>query len=148
SSSALTVSYTIGGSATNGVDYALISGNITIPANAPSMTLTIAPLADNIVEPAETVIVTLAGTPNYTIGNSASDTVTIADSPAVIVVAATDPNASETGPDPGTITITRSGGDLSSALQVFFTVSGSATEGTDYNPIGTSVTIPASQLST
>src|SRR5262249_12588815 len=114
--SALVVNYTIGGTATNGVDYVSIPGNITIPANQSSATLSITPLADNIVESAETVIVTLSANASYNLGSGVMGTVTIADSPAVINVAATDPNASESGPDPGVFTFTRSGGDISSAL--------------------------------
>lgn len=47
----------------------------------------------------------------------------------------------------GEFTVTRTGGDLGSALTVNFTVSGSATAGSDYSPLGTSVTIPANSRS-
>jgi hypothetical protein len=145
--SPLTVNYTIGGTATNSSDYALISTAITIAATESSATLTITPLADNSVEPAETVILTLAGSGNYDIGAAATATVTIADSPAVVTVSATDADASEVGADVGVFTFTRSGGDLASALTVFFARSGSATEGSDYSSTGGAVTIAANQTS-
>jgi YVTN family beta-propeller protein len=73
-----------------------------------------------------------------------------ASAPAVVTVAATDPTAAEVGsngnPDPGTFTITRSGG-TTIALTVNFTLTGTATPGTDYNNVSTSVTIPAGQAS-
>src|SRR6185295_10208889 len=66
---ALIVNYTVGGSATNGVDYTTISGSITIAANQPSATLAIGVLQDNIVEAGgETVVLTLTPSATYTIG--------------------------------------------------------------------------------
>jgi glucose/arabinose dehydrogenase/chitodextrinase len=59
----------------------------------------------------------------------------------VVTVTVGDPNASETGPDPGTFTIARTG-STTSPLAVTFSVGGTATSG-DYASIGTSVTIPA-----
>ena len=44
---ALTVSYTVGGSATNGVDYQTLSGTVLIPAGEASATITVLPIDDN-----------------------------------------------------------------------------------------------------
>jgi hypothetical protein len=76
----LTVNYTISGSATNGSDYTSLSGSIVIPAGQTSASLTIAPIDNLVVEPAETVILTLAASAAYGIdaGNSTA-TMTIAD---------------------------------------------------------------------
>jgi hypothetical protein len=57
-----------------------------------------------------------------------------------INVTATDSAASESGPENGTFTITRTGS--SGNLTVFYSVSGSATSGSDYSAISTSVAIP------
>src|SRR5207249_2638037 len=65
--------------------------------------------------------------------------------PPVVTVAATDPNASESGPNTGAFTITRSY-TTNSALAVNFTLSGSASAG-DYAAISSPVTIPANQAS-
>src|SRR4051794_27776076 len=46
----LTVSYSIGGTATNGVDYAQIGSSVTIPAGAKSIVIPIAPNNDSTVE--------------------------------------------------------------------------------------------------
>src|SRR6185295_15320087 len=62
-------------------------------------------------------------------------------------IAATDPNASEVGPDPGTFTITRTG-DTTFALPVSVTRSGTAAASTDYSSFSLSLSIPAGQAST
>src|SRR5206468_2676992 len=59
-----------------------------------------------------------------------------------VTVTATDANASETGPDSGTFTITRTG-DTTAPLTVNYSLSGTASNGTDYQQLGTSVTIAA-----
>jgi hypothetical protein len=78
---ALTVNYVITGTATNGADYVSIPASVTIPAGASSATVTIAPIADNLAEGDETVVLTLAGDPSYTPGAASSATVTIQDKP-------------------------------------------------------------------
>jgi hypothetical protein len=70
--------------------------------------------------------------------------VTTATLPTV-TVAATDANAGEPN-DPGTFTVTRTG-PTTDALTVFLSVSGTASGGTDYVALPTSVTIPAGSSS-
>jgi hypothetical protein len=65
-----------------------------------------------------------------------------------VTIEATDSNASEVGPDPGEFTITRMGGSFADPLTVTFTRGGTATNGTDYTAIPTTVTIPANSFST
>ncbi len=79
----LVVSYTVGGTATNGSDYTTLSNSVTIAAGSLLAPITITPIDDLGVEGDETVIITLAPNPAaYTIGTPASDTVTIADNDA------------------------------------------------------------------
>src|ERR1043165_8700087 len=75
--SALTVSFTIGGTATNGSDYNTISSPVTIPAGSSSVAITVTPINDTLVEPDETVVLTLASSAAYTVGSPSSATVTI-----------------------------------------------------------------------
>lgn len=63
----------------------------------------------------------------------------------VVTITASDANASEPGADTGQFTVTRSG-NPASALVVYLTIGGSATNATDYNTIATSVTIPAGSI--
>jgi gliding motility-associated-like protein len=53
----LTISYTVGGTATPGVDYAALPGTVTIPANQSSVTFSIEGYADGITEGTETIII-------------------------------------------------------------------------------------------
>ena len=62
--------------------------------------------------------------------------------PAVVSVTAEDSTASEMGPDTGTFRISRTG-DTTLPLDVYFTMGGMATNGTDYDLISTPATIPA-----
>src|SRR5205807_1758162 len=132
--------------ATNGIDYQSINTQFTLPANQTSGTLTINVFKDNLVEPAETVILTLQPDPSYSIATAAA-TVTIADSPAVVSIAATTPNASEAGPVNGVFTFTRSGGNTAAPLTLTRPTAGTATNGIDYQTINTQFTLPANQTS-
>ena len=64
-----------------------------------------------------------------------------------ITIAATDTNASRIGPDNGRFTITRTG-STASALTVDYSLSGTAVNGTDYNTLNTSATIPSGATAT
>ncbi len=57
---ALTVYYTVSGSASNGVDYAPIYGSVKLPSGTLSSNVVIRPLDDSLVESNETVIITLS----------------------------------------------------------------------------------------
>ncbi len=92
----LLVSYGVSGTATNGVDYPPLVGYVTIPAGATSAIISLQPLTDTAVESNETVTLTLAPG-GYTIGASASGTVTIADNPGTLYVATLRPPGSASG---------------------------------------------------
>ncbi|MBI3030250.1 MAG: S8 family serine peptidase [Candidatus Rokubacteria bacterium] len=86
----LTVSYTVGGTATPGSDYAALSGSVTIPAGSGTATILVTPMDDSLVEPDETVVVKLSPDPAYIVGVPGSATVTIASDevPPDLVIAA------------------------------------------------------------
>jgi hypothetical protein len=75
--SALTVQYSVNGTATPGADYVALSGTITIPAGASNATITVTPIDDALVEMKETVVVTLVADAGYTVGTSSTTKVTI-----------------------------------------------------------------------
>ena len=139
---AISVPYTMAGSATNGVDYETVSGNLVIPAGAASGQINILPIADGIAEPKESVIVTLGSGVGYTLGVNTAATATIENVvDNTVTVSATDPDASESG-DQGVFTLTRTGNN-DAALTVFFSLSGSGSNGVDYQRLASSATIPA-----
>ncbi|RMF64522.1 MAG: hypothetical protein D6742_14920, partial [Cyanobacteria bacterium J069] len=77
---ALTVSYTIGGTATNGTDYTPnLTGPAVIAAGQTSVDITLTPVDDDLVEGSETVVLTLVQGADYNLGAGTSATVTIAD---------------------------------------------------------------------
>jgi hypothetical protein len=75
----LTVNYTIGGTATNGVDYTTIPSSVTFLANSKTATVTLNPKADTVVERDETVAITLTSGTEYTIGTATAVTGTIGE---------------------------------------------------------------------
>lgn len=86
-STALTVTYTIGGTATNGVDYTPApTRSVTIPAGQSSVNITISPIDDTATELDESVILTLVNSPNYNVGATTA-TINIADNdPAGVAI--------------------------------------------------------------
>jgi hypothetical protein len=64
----LTVTYGIGGSATNGVDYVPLPGIVTIPAGERRALVTLIPIDDGLPGPNSTVILTLMPGTNYCLG--------------------------------------------------------------------------------
>jgi hypothetical protein len=61
----LVVSYAIGGSATNGIDYAPLSGTITLAAKKKSAKLVVPIFSDGLFEAPETLTVTILPTATY-----------------------------------------------------------------------------------
>jgi hypothetical protein len=146
--SALTVTYSVNGTATSVSDYSALSGSISILAGQASATVLVTPVNDPAFEGDETVRVTITPNAAYAVGSPNNATVTIADNDVPqVTVQATDAAASEAGPDPGTFTFTRIG-STASALSVSYTLNGTAVAA-DYTPaLSGTVTIPSGQLST
>ncbi len=62
-----------------------------------------------------------------------------------VIIYATDAHASEAGSDPGTFTVSRTGSTNFTVI-VFYNLSGTASNGVDYEHLGGSVQIPAGEL--
>jgi uncharacterized protein YkwD len=140
----LVVHYSVKGAATNRLDYAYLSGAVTIGAGLATATVDVTPVDDARVEPAETVIVTLAGGV-YGYGADAahaSATVTILDNEPLISVVAADPDAFEEGLDAAVFHITADR-KVAKPLTVRYTMSGKAYNGLDYKRLAGTVTIAA-----
>src|SRR5205814_2968745 len=78
-SAALTVNYTLGGTAQNGTDYEQLGTSVTMAAGASSATVTVTPIDDTQVEGNETVVLTISAGAAYNVGSANSATITIAD---------------------------------------------------------------------
>ncbi len=152
---ALTVHYSIAGSASNGTDYTTLSGTVTLPTGVETTNLIINPAADLLVEGMEMVTLTVIPTNTYAIEtNNASASVTIADSSTTVFVArqqdAIEPHpASNTPKQTGIFSISRTDTRFESpALTVSYQLTGTATNGIDYTNMTGTVTFQATQLST
>ncbi|HYG78472.1 MAG TPA: Calx-beta domain-containing protein [Planctomycetota bacterium] len=77
---ALTVNFSVGGTATSVTDYTSLGTSITIPANQSSVKLTVTPVSDGTADDNETVIVTLGSGTGYRVGSTSRATVTIKES--------------------------------------------------------------------
>jgi Ca2+-binding RTX toxin-like protein len=144
----LTVFYSTGGQATSGSDYSTPSGSVTIAAGSLTASINIATTADHIDDAIndETLTLTLAGSSAYNLGTStATGTIHDVDSPSLSTVSISGTPAANEG---GTLTftVTRSGGDTSQPLTVFYSTGGQATSGSDYSTPSGSVTIAAGSL--
>ena len=80
-------------------------------------------------------------------GTNATATRLSPPEPLTVSVEATDDAAAEVGSNTGTFTFTRSGGTPAAALTIFYTISGTATNGNDYSATGIGRVIPANQTS-
>lgn len=139
----LSIRLAAGGTATPESDYAALPASVEIPDGAASVAIVVSPVADTLAESSETVTLTLLADAAYSIGASSSGTVTIANVTApTLSVTVNDSSASESPGNGGLLSIIRTG-SRTSALTVSYTVSGSASPGTDYNDLGTQAVIPA-----
>ena len=143
----VTVPLDVTGTASSAADYTSLPFSVTLPAGQASLPITVHPLQDGLVESSETVVVTVRERAAFKVGPSSSATVTIADQPVPVVsMSATDPDATEAGLTTGTFVFTRTG-DTGLPLNIWYTISGTATNGFDYDSIFAPITIPAGQSS-
>jgi len=111
------------------------------------VTKTVTPLQDTLQEGNETITLTLTQHSTYAVSGTGSATVVLSSDEAItctVTVTPITPTAKEAGLVPGAFRFTRTG-STASVLTVYFTVSGTATAGSDYVSLGTSVTFPAGQ---
>jgi hypothetical protein len=137
----LTIYYQMSGVAENGVDYTNLPGAVTIPGGAGSVTLEVQPKADIFLEDGESVILTLVPTNTYLIQQQPNDraTVTIWDSSTHVRVYYVNTDGVETNGPPGSAGVTglfyferNDDQGITPPLSVYYTMSGTASNGTDY----------------
>jgi hypothetical protein len=139
----LKVYYGVHGTALHGTDYAALNGEVTIPAGATSAPVVIAPYNDELGEPAETVVLAVTTFNNaYSLGSSFQGTVTIADNADLPVISLRAGTVGAEGGSNPTV-IFRAVGTGGGNVTVNYTVSGTATSGSDFTALAGSVSIPA-----
>ena len=133
-SSATSINYTIGGTATNGTDYATIASPLVIPAGSTTGTITVNPTADATIETNETVTLTLNAGAGYTVGvpNSATGTILNDDLPNLAIndVTANEGNAGTTNYT-FTVSLSAPAGPGGVTFDIA-TANGTSTGGVDY----------------
>jgi hypothetical protein len=154
-SNPLTVYYAVAGAsggstatALHGVDYEALPGSVTIPAGQASSAITIIPRWDGLGEGTESVTLQLgAGATNYRLGAQNTGSITIADGgdPVYVEVLGTE-NAVEGGTS-GNFRFSLKG-SAAGSVTVNYTVSGTATSGTDFTALSGTVTIPGNGVNT
>ena len=140
----LTVYYGLYGTASYGTDYAGLSGQVTIPAGASSAPVVISPYDDDIGEPAETVVLALTTFNDaYSVGSPYMGTVTILDNNDAPVVSVRPGATGVEGGANASIIFRSSGGSTGSGtVTVNYSVSGTATPGSDYTALSGTVNVP------
>jgi len=140
---ALTINFSVGGTATFNTDYTQTgaatfnasSGTVTFTGTNTTTTVTIDPTTDATAENNETVILTVTSGTGYNPAAPTSATGTILDDDSAVSVAVSPTSVAEDGATNLVYTFTRTG-DISAALTVNFSVSGTATFSTDYTQTG------------
>ncbi|MBW4655182.1 MAG: hypothetical protein KME20_19395 [Kaiparowitsia implicata GSE-PSE-MK54-09C] len=139
---AITVNFSVGGTAQLTSDYTVTSnasqfnvganaGTLTFAAGETSRTITVTPVMDNVVEPDETVMLSLSPGTGYAPTGQTSATGTILNDDANITLAVAPSNVLEDSGQAMTFTFTRQG-FLGRELEVSFQIAGSAVLDTDY----------------
>jgi subtilase family serine protease len=99
-SSALTVYFTTAGTATAGSDYVSLPPSASFAPGAATANIAVTPIDDTLVEPNETVVLTLTGNVGYRVGTPSAATVTIVSddvAPDLVVSALTVPATAAAG---------------------------------------------------
>src|SRR5262249_3250274 len=119
--------------------------SVVIPPRSNGVDLVITPINDNVCEPTETAILTVAPSLVYFVAAPNTATATILDNglcPDTLSIVATQPNASKAGPTNGVFTVSRVG-PVAAAITVPYTIAGTAVNGADYVALPGSVTLGA-----
>jgi len=138
----ITVRYTITGTATAGADFVALTGSLTMGRNTTAQVV-VTPLADALVEDAETITLTLNPDPNYSFFLDSSATLSLPDGGrANVEIVRRSESFGEAG-GTGSFWVSRSGASTDAQLSVNYTLNGTATNGADYQTLLGTVTIPA-----
>jgi YD repeat-containing protein len=155
----ITVDYAVTDGTANSITdfYKVVKTTFTFLPGQTTKNIIVGIIGDTEVEPDEIFALDLSNPTNATLGTNKSgigtilndDTVTVPVLPTISVVA-NDPDAAETKSsatlNPGQFTLTRMG-DLVQPLTVAYTISGTATNGTDYQTLPGTIAFAAGQNS-
>lgn len=151
STSPVTVNYaTSNGTATAGADYLANSGTITFAAGQSTKTVTVGILGDNVVEPNETLAVSLSNASGATISRaSATGTITNDDvaAPPTVSIADTSRSEGNSGTANMAFIVSLSKASTTPVTVKYATSNGTATSGADYVAASGTITFAAGETS-
>ena len=139
----LTVNLSSGGTA-GSADVVSPPASVVLPAGSTSTSVSVQTLANNLVKAEPTLVVSLAAGSGYSVGSpdSAQTTITNNNVPTLQITGTTAVSPGGTA----TLTVTADQAPLHN-IQVPLALSGSATPGTDYNPVNPVLTLNAGSTS-
>ena len=141
-SSAITLNYSVGGSATSGADYAALPGTVSVSAGATSVNIPVTIIDDSLYEGAETLVLTLTGGTGYTVGSRSVHTLTITENDPPPPTANFASASSSAGEGAGTRNVAVSLSPAApSAITLSYAVSGMATADADYAALPGTVSV-------
>jgi acetyl esterase/lipase len=135
--SRLRVAYRLSGTAVPGIDYAPLSGKVTLRPGSASATVGVMSLRHKGLEPATFVVLTLEPSATYRVGYPAAAGLSFPADPLtgpVVAVVASDPA--------GAFQLSRTG-DTDAPLTVRITLGGTARNGADYRAVPERIAFPA-----
>ncbi|AWO00380.1 hypothetical protein DLD77_00990 [Chitinophaga alhagiae] len=147
----VTVTYSIGGTATAGADYAALTGQALIKAGETSVSVPVTVTDDEIIEGTETVelalqsaVFTFFGNTVNAMANNSVVSLQIADNDQAAVIIEKIADATEPS-TPGSVKLRFSNPQTTSTVPVTitYTVAGTAAAGTDYDALPGTAVIPA-----
>ena len=112
----------------------------TLNQGVTAATITLTPVRDYVVEPTQSVVLTVVAGQTYTVGSAASATVSLADDSTLPTLSVTGTSvAGKAANQLATITVTLSAASTSTVAVLFKTVDGTALAGKDYTAVSTTV---------
>ena len=142
--SGLTLGYRVTGTATSGSDFTIEnSGTLSVAPGATTATIPVVISDDNAPENAETVILTLTGGAGYTLGSSSTHTLTITNDDGHKISFASAEDQVREGEDHTVAVHVFPAADQNKEIE--YTISGTATEGEDYEDLPVMVVVPAGE---
>ncbi len=149
----VSVDYAVtGGTATNGTDYTLVPGTITIPSGSVTGTFTITIIDDALVEPAETIITGLSNpSSGLAIGSQSSYTYTILNDDNIYTSFSSATASGAEGNTAGTVSaplIVVSGGISTVPGSLIMMVTNGTATSEDWSQTTMTVPIPAGDYTT
>lgn len=140
----LTVNLAISGSASNGEDCMQIPSSIVLPDGVASVDVMVDPVADGVVEPAETVSLAVIAGVGYRVDTVAQGTVTIEDLRMLVSIEAVVPVAVKDTASAGVLMVSRR--DVTDTeVTIALSIGGTAANGSDYDSFSSLVHLAANQ---